>query len=75
MCDAYEAMTSERAYRAAITHETACQELLRCAGKQFDPAVVSAFLTLTHADRDEPELDSAQGAAAHVRKFLGAAAE
>jgi diguanylate cyclase (GGDEF)-like protein len=75
VCDAYEAMTSERAYRAAITHETACQELLRCAGKQFDPAVVSAFLTLTHADHDEPELDSAQGAAAHVRKFLGAAAE
>lgn len=75
VCDAYEAMTSERAYRAAVAHETACQELLRCAGKQFDPEVVSAFLTLTHADHDEPELDSAQGAAAHVRKFLGAAAE
>jgi diguanylate cyclase (GGDEF)-like protein len=76
VCDAYEAMTSERAYRTAIAHETACQELRRCAGKQFDPAVVSAFLTVAESEQDgEPELDSAQGAAAHVRKFLGVAAE
>ena len=40
VCDAYEAMTTERAYREAIAHERACQELRRCAGSQFDPAVV-----------------------------------
>ena len=75
VCDAYEAMTSQRPYREAIAHETACQELLRCAGKQFDPAVVSAFLNVAQTGDDEPELDSAQGAAAHVRNFLGVAAD
>jgi HD-GYP domain-containing protein (c-di-GMP phosphodiesterase class II) len=75
VCDAYEAMTTERPYRSAIAHETACQELQRCAGNQFDPAVVSAFLTLGQTGDDEPELDSAQGAAAHVRNFLGATAQ
>ncbi|MGZ4327728.1 MAG: bifunctional diguanylate cyclase/phosphohydrolase [Solirubrobacteraceae bacterium] len=75
VCDAYEAMTSQRPYREAIAHETACQELLRCAGKQFDPAVVSAFLNVAQTGDDEPELDSAQGAAAHVRNFLDVAAD
>jgi diguanylate cyclase (GGDEF)-like protein len=75
VCDAYEAMTTDRPYRGAIAHESACQELLRCAGKQFDPAVVTAFMTVARPHDDEPELDSAQGAAAHVRKFLGVAAE
>lgn len=39
-CDAYSAMTSDRTYRAARTHEEAICELRRCAGKQFDPQVV-----------------------------------
>ena len=42
--DAYEAMTSERAYRAAMSHEEACAELGRHSGTQFDPLVVTAFL-------------------------------
>ena len=44
VCEAYEAMTSERCYRAARTPEAARQELRREAGRQFDPAVVDAFL-------------------------------
>ncbi|HEY1508575.1 MAG TPA: HD domain-containing phosphohydrolase [Solirubrobacteraceae bacterium] len=71
VCDAYEAMTSQRSYRAAVPHEAACQELRRCSGRQFDPAVVNAFLIVAEMDTDEPELDSAQGAAAHVRAVLG----
>jgi diguanylate cyclase (GGDEF)-like protein len=71
VCDAYEAMTTERSYRGAVPHETACQELRRCSGRQFDPVVVDAFLTVAETAADEPELDSAQGAAAHVRAFLG----
>ncbi|MGZ8635035.1 MAG: HD domain-containing phosphohydrolase, partial [Solirubrobacteraceae bacterium] len=35
VCDAYEAMTSDRAYRLAIGHEGACQELRDTAGTQF----------------------------------------
>ncbi len=42
-CDAYDAMVSERPYRRAGTPEAALEELQRCAGTQFDPAVVAAF--------------------------------
>jgi HD-GYP domain-containing protein (c-di-GMP phosphodiesterase class II) len=43
VCDAYAAMTSDRSYRGARSHEDACLELLRCAGSQFDATVVDAF--------------------------------
>jgi HD-GYP domain-containing protein (c-di-GMP phosphodiesterase class II) len=36
-------MTADRPYRAAMGHEPALAELRRCAGSQFDPAVVEAF--------------------------------
>lgn len=42
--DAYVAMTDDRVYRKARTHAEALEELKRCAGTQFDPAVVKAFL-------------------------------
>jgi HD-GYP domain-containing protein (c-di-GMP phosphodiesterase class II) len=41
--DAYEAITSDRPYRPARTHEEACQELWAGVGAQFDAAVVAAF--------------------------------
>jgi len=47
ICDAYDAMTSDRVYRAANTHEYACMELERCAGIQFDPTLVEVFLKST----------------------------
>ena len=73
VCDAYEAMTTERAYRPAVPHETACHELERCAGGQFDPAVVEAFLAVWSDGGEERELDAAQMAAAHVRSLLSTA--
>ena len=42
-CDAYDAMTSDRPYRARSATGEALAELRRCAGTQFDPAVVDAF--------------------------------
>ena len=41
--DAYDAMTSDRVYRAARSPEAALAELRRCAGTQFDPGIVAAF--------------------------------
>ena len=43
VADAYDAMTSERAYHEALSQGDALAELERCAGAQFDPAVVSAL--------------------------------
>jgi putative two-component system response regulator len=42
--DAYDAMTSERPYREAMSEEDACAEIERARGTQFDPEVVDAFL-------------------------------
>jgi response regulator RpfG family c-di-GMP phosphodiesterase len=44
VADAYDAMTSDRAYRKALPHEIACGELERCTGAQFDPEIVPVFL-------------------------------
>jgi PAS domain S-box-containing protein len=44
--DAFDAMTSDRPYRNALGIPTALEELERCAGTQFDPEIVSAFLPL-----------------------------
>jgi putative two-component system response regulator len=41
--DAFDAMTTNRAYRASRTPVEAMQELRRCAGSHFDPQVVEAF--------------------------------
>ncbi len=43
ICDAFNAMTTERVYKAAMSSEEALLELRREAGKQFDPTVVEAF--------------------------------
>ena len=42
--DAYDAMTSSRPYREALSEAKACEELEHGAGSQFDPQVANAFL-------------------------------
>ncbi|MGD0455139.1 MAG: HD domain-containing phosphohydrolase [Solirubrobacteraceae bacterium] len=44
VADAYAAMVSDRPHRIRRDHEDACLELVRCAGTQFDTAVVQAFV-------------------------------
>jgi diguanylate cyclase (GGDEF)-like protein/PAS domain S-box-containing protein len=44
--DAFDAMTSDRTYRKAMSKEMALEEIKRNAGKQFDPEVVRNFLLL-----------------------------
>jgi diguanylate cyclase (GGDEF)-like protein/putative nucleotidyltransferase with HDIG domain len=52
VADAYEAMTSDRSYRDSIGHERARAELRRCAGTQFDPRVVEAFLAVLERESE-----------------------
>jgi HD-GYP domain-containing protein (c-di-GMP phosphodiesterase class II) len=45
IADAFDAMTSNRAYRRALVYEEAAAELRRCQGTQFDPELVDLFLS------------------------------
>lgn len=44
VADTFDAMTSTRPYRTALSMEVARQEILRCSGTQFDPEIVDAFI-------------------------------
>ncbi|MBN1290162.1 MAG: HD domain-containing protein [Actinobacteria bacterium] len=46
VADAFEAMTSDRPYREALSREDAIKELIEGAGSQFDPTVVETFVRL-----------------------------
>jgi HD-GYP domain-containing protein (c-di-GMP phosphodiesterase class II) len=49
-CDAYSAMTTDRPYRKGRSPAEALAELQRCAGTQFDPAVVDALARVAAED-------------------------
>jgi putative nucleotidyltransferase with HDIG domain len=44
VADAFDAITSARSYRPARSTDEALEELMKCSGTQFDPAVVEAFV-------------------------------
>ncbi|MGH2635162.1 MAG: HD-GYP domain-containing protein [Actinomycetota bacterium] len=47
VADSFEVMTAARSYKRPMTPNAARRELQRCAGKQFDPQVVRAFLGIS----------------------------
>jgi len=62
--DAYSAITDGRVYKPARPHHEALQELQRCAGKDFDPYVVKAFVSIVQTgytadieDKHDPHSD------------------
>jgi two-component system, cell cycle response regulator len=55
VCDAFDAMTTDRPYREPISEVAAVEELRRCAGTQFDPMVVEAFCRVIA--REHPATD------------------
>jgi HD-GYP domain-containing protein (c-di-GMP phosphodiesterase class II) len=46
VCDAYDAMTSDRPYKKPLSKKDAMAEIKRCGGSQFDPDVTSCFLSM-----------------------------
>jgi cyclic di-GMP phosphodiesterase len=52
VADAYDAIRSDRPYRAGQTHEVACEEILAHTGSHFDPKVVRAFIGITKEEWD-----------------------
>src|SRR6266542_2214899 len=54
VADAYQAMTSERPYREPMSRKDALRELRACAGTQFNPVVVEAFITTVVNENRHP---------------------
>ncbi len=52
LADTFDAMSSTRSYRAAMSREKVLAEVNRCAGSQFDPALVPAFVAMDFAEFD-----------------------
>ena len=46
IADTYDAMTSTRAYRQALSHQEAIDEIRNCGGTQFDPALAEIFVRI-----------------------------
>lgn len=44
IADAYDAMTSGRTYRKALSEDEAIKEIVKCSGKQFDPEIAKIFI-------------------------------
>jgi two-component system, cell cycle response regulator len=63
ICDAFDAMTTTRPYAAALTPQEAVDELVRNAGTQFDPALVTLFVHAV-ADSSPPLARTPPGSAA-----------
>jgi putative nucleotidyltransferase with HDIG domain len=53
IADTMDAMTSDRPYRKGTSFKAARDEIVRCSGTQFDPAVVEAFLRIPVESWDE----------------------
>jgi putative two-component system response regulator len=52
VADAFDAMISERPYKAPVLRSQAIHEIVACSGKQFDPEVVKAFLVVQQTQSD-----------------------
>ena len=65
LCDSYDALTHEKAYRRAFTSDEAISEILRLRELQFDPLLVDLFVPMVMSLRGEhDDLDDFLGAAA-----------
>lgn len=52
VADAYDAIRSDRPYRAGQPHEISCEEIAANSGSHFDPRVVNAFMSIPKGEWD-----------------------
>jgi HD-GYP domain-containing protein (c-di-GMP phosphodiesterase class II) len=57
-CDAFDAMASDRPYRAALPLDIACREIVDCAGSQFDPKVARTLIEVVQQMTGENDLET-----------------
>ena len=78
VADAFDAITSDRVYRAGRSYEAAVRELKQEAGRQFDPEVIAAFLRIPPVEWDELRARAARArrkaGESHATKATGKAA-
>ena len=60
VCDAVEAMASDRPYSQAMSPRAIIAELRHCAGTQFDPAVAEAFVRVIEREGERLVINSAR---------------
>ncbi len=71
VADAYDAITSERPYKAALASEEARKEILSSSGSQFDPSVVKALFEYLDAAKTTQAVGSGRGIdEVHVKGIL-----
>jgi HD-GYP domain-containing protein (c-di-GMP phosphodiesterase class II) len=71
LCDSYEAMTSDRAYRSAMTPTRAQVEIITSAGTQFDPDLAEKFLGMLAAEEPESPVPTDARLAARPEDMAG----
>ncbi len=64
LADSYDAMTSNRVYRKRLSDEEVRDELIRCSGTQFDPALTQIFVRLI--DKGQMQVGTKDGIATDV---------
>ena len=71
LCDSYDALTHEKAYRRAFSSDEAISEILRLRELQFDPHLVDLFVPMVMSLRGEhDDLDDFLGVAADRPRLM-----
>lgn len=71
IADTYDAMTSDRSYRKALSHDVAMDEIRRCAGSQFDPNLTEIFIGITEEiNRIKENPDEAYEEYSYLNKLM-----
>jgi HD-GYP domain-containing protein (c-di-GMP phosphodiesterase class II) len=72
VCDAFDAMTSDRPYRRAMPYGQAIGEIMAGAGSQFDPEMVAAFVSIGNLEEIHASLHTDHAPA--TRSYVGVGA-